>query len=99
MDLSTHPKSDNAQVHPIFAQMLNTFAKPGPAIIADAQRAAYIVLLQRHNWSYEMSEDPQRYDEGRAQRMELNMIRREIDPDYSVWNQYAPQLHRVEVSE
>jgi hypothetical protein len=85
----------NQAVHPIFAQMLETFGPTGPAIIENAQREAYVQALKNHNWSFEMSDDPRRYEEGRESLAQLRLAQREFDADYTIWNQHAPEAHRV----
>lgn len=83
----------NPNIHPIFAQMLSTFG--GPSIIEQAQRDAYVQALKNHDWSFEMSEDPQRYQQGRESFAQLRLAQREFDADYAVWNEHAPASHQV----
>jgi hypothetical protein len=73
----------------IFAAILHSAASAHRDAMA-IQRAAYITALKRHDWSHEMSDDHSRYVIGRQQLAELRMVQREIDSDYSLWNQHAP---------
>lgn len=83
----------NPNLHPIFAQMLATFSQP--AVIEDAQRTAYIQALKNQDWYYEMSDDPQRYDQGRESFAQLKLARREFDKDGVIWNSIAPATHQI----
>lgn len=54
----------------------------------------YHALLRTHDWFHEASDDGRRYREGREQRRELEALRKQIDPDYSVWNSVSPAACR-----
>lgn len=76
-------------MHPLLA----IFA-PTTDVVRNAQRKAYVTLLHQHDWSHEFSDDPRAVAQGRDQLRELRMVQREIDPDYALWNQHAPEACR-----
>jgi hypothetical protein len=45
-----------------------------------------------------MSDDQRAWRDGRDSLAELRMVQREIDPEFVVWNRYAPASHRREVA-
>lgn len=55
----------------------------------------YRHLLQDHDWTYEMSDDGHYYRKGRAERAELERLRKELDPDYKIWNEVCPPSYKV----
>jgi hypothetical protein len=65
-------------------------AQTNAALIAHrAQVESYIVLLKKHDWLFAYSDDSYSYRKGFEQRKELEMIRREIDRDYVIWNEFC----------
>lgn len=54
----------------------------------------YIALLKRHDWSFDYSDDYSVWKRGREDRDRLNSLQRWLDPDSSIWNQYAPESYR-----
>jgi len=56
---------------------------------------SYIQLLRSHDWSYEWSDDPGVFRRGSQERQALNQMRTQVDEDYSIWNEHAPELYRV----
>ena len=56
---------------------------------------SYIQLLRTHDWSYEWSDDPRVFRRGSQERQALNQMRTQVDEDYSIWNEHAPELYRV----
>lgn len=78
----------NAHVHPTLGAVINAHVQSR----IDAHKAqvlAYQDLLKRHDWLFAYSDDSRAYNAGREQRKELEMIRREIDPDYQIWNEFC----------
>ena len=59
----------------------------------------YIQALRRHDWYYEWSDDPGVYRRGSAERDTLRRLRDQLDEGYSVWNQYAPEMFKVNSAE
>ena len=76
-------------LHPIFAGIVASI-QTAPVALREAQRRAYVTLLQRHDWSHEFSDDRSAYTRGREQLAELRLVQREIDPDFEIWNQHCP---------
>lgn len=76
-------------LHPIFAGIVASI-QTAPVALREAQRRAYVTLLQRHDWSHEFSDDHGAYTRGREQLAELRLVQREIDPDFAIWNQHCP---------
>jgi len=54
----------------------------------------YIRLLRSHDWTFEFSDDQQVWRRGSHERKELEFIQPQIDPDFTVWNKYAPKEFR-----
>jgi hypothetical protein len=86
LEIARHDRT-NGHVHPIFASMLDTFCRP--AALQDIKREAYERMLRAHEWSFEFSDDASVYARGREQLAELRLVQREIDPDFSTWNQHC----------
>jgi hypothetical protein len=76
------------ELHPIFADLVNSFQKT-PEMIHKAQVEAYIILLKRHDWTYEASDDGRSYREGLSERKELNSLQKSLDPEFVIWNQHC----------
>lgn len=84
-------QNDEPELHPVFAGMLRAaFGADAAATIRAAQRTAYVRALQAHDWGFEFSDDHSRYTAGKEALAQLKLAQREVDPDFSVWNQYAP---------
>jgi hypothetical protein len=79
--------------HPALSGQLDTLSR-WPSDAAEAQRAAYVRLLLRHDWSHEFSDDHSKYERGRRQLAELRSVQRAIDPTFEVWNAHAPAVCR-----
>ncbi len=62
-------------------------------------KQSYINLLITHDWSYEWSDDPGVFRRGSQERQVLNQMRTQIDEDYSVWNEHAPEMYRITTTE
>lgn len=54
----------------------------------------YRARLRAHDWFHEASSDGRTYRKGREQRKELDAMRRQLDPDYAIWNSIAPPACR-----
>jgi hypothetical protein len=57
--------------------------------------AEYIQALQRHDWDYEFSDDGWVWRRGRDEHVALYDWRERRDPDFRIWNQFAPQWRKV----
>lgn len=77
----------NSQLHPVFRAALSAFVHSDALAI---QRAAYVKALQRHDWSHEFSDDGAVARRGRESLAQLRMVQRELDPEFFIWNTYAP---------
>lgn len=82
------------QVNPHFAGILNAI-RCAPAQAAEARRAAYIAQLKAHDWGHEFSDDPRVWRAGRESLLLLRALQRELDLDGSIWDQHAPEGHRI----
>jgi hypothetical protein len=58
----------------------------------------YIDLLKSHDWYYSYSDDHRVWKDGELKARQLQELQQAHDPDFSVWNQYAPQDCKREVS-
>ena len=64
------------------AVMLN--ARPAPTL------ADYRAALAAHDWFYEFSDDHRVWGNGRNQEARLRLMAKTLDPDLTIWKQYAP---------
>lgn len=51
----------------------------------------YISKLKSHDWFYEFSDDHSVWQRGKAERHDINVLQKELDPDNEVWNQHCPE--------
>lgn len=58
---------------------------------------AYVAALKAHYWEYLISLDPIASRRGADERVALRETQRLVDPLFRVWNEYAPERHRVHV--
>lgn len=65
---------------------------PRPPLSMDVYRRA----LRQHDWWYVMA-DGATYRAGRDSYSRLCLMQSAIDPNGSVWNEYAPEGHRITV--
>lgn len=54
-----------------------------------SRMADYIRLLREHDWEFQHSDDFRVYNRGKAERAELELRARDLDPDFRLWNLYA----------
>lgn len=88
---------EGPSLHPIFASLCRAaFGPDAQQQIRKAQRMAYENALLRHDWDFEMSDDQLRYEQGRDAFASLRVARRELDADGAIWNNYAPNGHKVQ---
>lgn len=76
-------------LHPTIQTVLNTH-------LIDAHKAkvtTYVSLLRTHDWQHEFGSH-ESWKIGHAQRLQLEALREEIDPDCEIWNEYAPESFR-----
>lgn len=55
----------------------------------------YRKLLRAHDWYYDYSDDHSVWKRGVAARDKLNGLRRQIDPEGTIWNEIAPDMYKV----
>lgn len=58
----------------------------------------YITKLKRHDWSYDYSDDHSVWQRGFAERDAIRNLQKVIDPDFEVYNKYAPDGYKVKVN-
>lgn len=51
----------------------------------------YRTMLRGHDWFFEYTEDHRVWRLGRLAQEQLEFLRRELDPDYVIWNSIAPE--------
>lgn len=54
----------------------------------------YQTLLASMDWTYEYSDDNKVYKAGSQAWMEAVRLGEEVDPEWVVWNEYAPEEMR-----
>lgn len=65
---------------------------------ADAQQMEhYVRALKTHRWFHSFERDLLVRLAGRRIRAELEQTQQRIDPDFVVWNEWAPESFRVHV--
>jgi hypothetical protein len=55
------------------------------------QYTAYIKALERMDWSYPMADDPSAYARGKAMLAEIKKAQLALDPEFVIWNRFAPE--------
>lgn len=56
-----------------------------------ALQQEYRTLLQSHDWYYDYSDDHSVWTRGRNQHVKLQELARKVDPEYVVWEEFAPK--------
>lgn len=54
----------------------------------------YTLLLQKHDWTFEYSEDQAIWRRGSAELANLRQLQKQMDKKYLIWNEYAPSDFR-----
>jgi hypothetical protein len=54
----------------------------------------YKRMLASHDWFYGMSDDFRVWKAGSAVDSRMRMFQLALDPDFEVWNQYAPDYYK-----
>ena len=57
---------------------------------------SYTNALRAMDWGFEFSDDNSVYQRGREELARLRRIQRQLDPGAVIWNQYAPDIYKVE---
>tara|TARA_E500000318_G_C3510219_1_gene191985 strand:- start:158 stop:349 length:192 start_codon:yes stop_codon:yes gene_type:complete len=55
----------------------------------------YKALLKAHDWTFEFSERSSVFQRGIEQKRTLQMLQPKLDPDYTIWNQFAPDFAKA----
>lgn len=84
----------SAAVNPHFVGILEAI-RNATTQGAEARRAAYIAQLKAHDWEHEFSEDYRVWRAGRDSLALLRAMQKEVDLDGSIWDQHAPEGHRI----
>ncbi len=59
----------------------------------------YRKLLKSHDWYYDFSDDHSVWKRGSSERSTLSGLRRQLDPDSTIWNEYAPDMFKAKPPE
>lgn len=87
----------NAQLHPAFARILNTFAH-SPLQAQQLRHRTYESLLQTHHWAHASSADPQERAAAASVLAMLQVLQPEVDPQADLWNFYAPNDYQIDIT-
>lgn len=55
----------------------------------------YTQLLKTHDWYYMYSDDHSVYKRGWEKAQKIQELQPELDPDFAVWNEHAPDDCKV----
>jgi len=59
----------------------------------------YKSLLAQHDWYYDYSDDHSVWQRGNRERDTLYKYQDAVDPDYKIWNEYAPEMFQRKMRE
>ena len=62
---------------------------------ASNQMQDYIDRLKSHDWYYAYADDGRVFRQGKAAEDTLVKLRKELDPDNSIWNEHAPEGYKI----
>ena len=65
------------------------------AELGDAGMQDYIAKLKGHDWTYDYSDDHSVWQRGTAERNEIRRLQQILDPNFEVYNKYAPDMYKV----
>jgi hypothetical protein len=85
--------SSPSRLHPVFESLTRAVFE-APTVIRNVQLNAYIKALRLHDWSFEFADDHQAWLRGNEQRKQLELMARDLDPDFAIWNVNAPAAYR-----
>lgn len=91
-DIPTAAKAKLIGQNSAFQELLK-FAEDSYPVPSLRQR--YIQELKLHDWYYDMSDDHRVWVKGKNQRHDLGKLQIEVDPNFEIWNQYAPDDFKV----
>jgi hypothetical protein len=55
----------------------------------------YKKALKAHDWYYAFADGYNDYDKGKEQRNKLHEMARDLDPDFTFWNEEAPDQFKI----
>ena len=55
----------------------------------------YVERLKYHDWYYVYSDDSRVYRRGAEAEKALSALQKQLDPDYKIWNEHAPEQYKV----
>lgn len=55
----------------------------------------YKAALRAHDWFYMYADDYRSFDKGKDQWASINIMQKKIDPDFIIFNEYAPPAMKV----
>lgn len=58
----------------------------------------YIQKLKAHDWYYNYSDDHNEWSKGASERNEIRRLQQILDPDFDIYNKYAPKDFKIKVS-
>jgi len=59
----------------------------------------YRKTLKAHDWYYNFSDDHRVWQRGLESYKKLTILRKENDPNFSIWNEYAPNMFKARLAE
>lgn len=62
------------------------------------QLTNYINKLKAHDWYYMYADGHREFTRGKEQWMAISAMQRELDPDYTVFNQHAPDGMKIDLA-
>ena len=60
--------------------------------ITISEKDTYINLLRQHDWYYDYSDASRVWNKGHDERKAMNRLQEKHDPEYKIWNEYAPPM-------
>lgn len=56
----------------------------------------YKAALNKHDWYYMYADSSKEFSKGKEQWLALSAMQRKLDPDYVIFNQYAPDDMKID---
>jgi hypothetical protein len=69
-----------------------------PNHLAGLDEVEYREMLEAHDWFFQFSDDATVYRKGLSAESDLREAQKHIDPDYTIWNTYAPKEYQIDRS-
>lgn len=58
----------------------------------------YRAALKNHDWYYNFSDDYRAWNRGKDSMESISAMRRQLDPNYEIWNEFAPEEMKAKVA-